>query len=71
MSGELWELFLSLWRVFAGSGCMEKTSQKLPVWLIQVGHFSKPLMEALVVFNEQNRRQSRGHERRGGSGSNQ
>lgn len=29
------------------------------------------LMEALVVFNEQNRRQSRAHERRGGSGSNQ
>lgn len=31
---------------------MEETSQQLPVWLTQVGHFSKPLMEALVLFNE-------------------
>lgn len=31
---------------------MEKTSQKLPVWLIKVGHLSRPLMEALVPFNK-------------------
>lgn len=64
----------SLERVSSGGGSMEKTSRRLPVWLIQHHPgwtpLSKPLVEALAPFNEQKHRRSRGFKQWGGCGIN-